>query len=82
MLFGATGISLLALATSCAAVPQDDGPPALGLSTPKIDMHMHIFPDWYEDEIVKAGWIPGPAGGNPPVSITIRPKPRNRWKVW
>ena len=27
-----------------------------GLGVPKIDMHTHIYPAWYADEVRKAGW--------------------------
>src|ERR1700709_1154859 len=39
---------------------------ATGLATPKIDTHSHVYPDWYRDEVIKSGAVPGPDGNAPP----------------
>lgn len=33
-----------------------------GLSVPKVDTHSHIYPDFYRQAVIDAGWSPGPDG--------------------
>lgn len=40
----------------------------LGLATPKIDVHTHIYPDFYAKAVEAAGHLPGP-DGNPAAPV-------------
>lgn len=46
-------------AASHAIVPQ-----GTGLSAPKIDTHVHIYPDFYKEASIAAGQVPGPNGNS------------------
>lgn len=37
-----------------------------GLATPKIDTHSHVYPDFYRQAVIAAGWTPGPDGNPAP----------------
>lgn len=42
---------------------------AAGIGTPKVDVHTHLYPQFYHDAVVEVGWVPGPDGNDaPPVS--------------
>ena len=41
---------------------------AHGLDTPKIDVHTHIYPDFYAEAVKAAGHLPGP-DGNPAAPV-------------
>jgi len=45
-----------AFACSCGVLATNG---ATGLSTPKIDTHSHVYPDWYRQAVIDAGWVPG-----------------------
>lgn len=42
---------------ACTCVQATNG--VTGLGTPKIDTHSHIYPDWYRQAVIDAGWVPG-----------------------
>ncbi|ERF69097.1 hypothetical protein EPUS_01053 [Endocarpon pusillum Z07020] len=42
-----------------------------GLATPKIDTHSHIYPDFYRQAVIAAGWTPGPDGNPAPPNWTL-----------
>jgi hypothetical protein len=53
---------------SLVALSQGD----LGLGTPKIDVHTHIYPGWYGERVIEAGYVPAPDNLNAvPVSKKI-----------
>ncbi|ETN41348.1 uncharacterized protein HMPREF1541_03283 [Cyphellophora europaea CBS 101466] len=42
-----------------------------GLFTPKIDTHSHVYPDFYQQAVIDAGWTPGPDGNAAPPNWTL-----------
>ncbi len=42
-----------------------------GLSAAKIDTHSHVYPDFYRQAVIAAGWTPGPDGNAAPPKWTI-----------
>lgn len=79
------GLSWIALfLTSCLAhsVNLNSGQTPTGLSTPKIDTHSHVYPDFYRDAVIAAGQVPGPDGNAaPPVSRAFSHLQRNTLTV-
>ncbi|KIX03112.1 uncharacterized protein Z518_06662 [Rhinocladiella mackenziei CBS 650.93] len=42
-----------------------------GLATPKIDTHAHVYPDFYREAVIEAGWVPGPDGNPAPPAWNV-----------
>ena len=42
-----------------------------GLSAAKIDTHSHVYPEFYRQAVIAAGWTPGPDGDAAPLDWTI-----------
>jgi len=49
---------------------KDDGH-GHGLSAAKIDTHSHVYPEFYRQAVIAAGWTPGPDGNAAPPNWTI-----------
>jgi len=61
---------ILPLVVSSHAIVRDKSH-ATGLSTPKIDTHSHVYPEFYRQAVIDAGWVPGPDGNAAPPNWTI-----------
>ncbi|KAI9878552.1 MAG: hypothetical protein M1823_006943, partial [Watsoniomyces obsoletus] len=61
---------LFPLTISAHAVKRDHSHGS-GLAVPKIDTHSHIYPDFYRQAVIAAGWTPGPDGNAAPPNWTL-----------
>jgi 6-methylsalicylate decarboxylase len=57
------------VAVSWAALSKDSNPQ--GLTVRKIDTHSHVYPDFYRQAVIDAGWTPGPDGNAAPPNWTV-----------
>jgi len=63
--------SFLLSLTAIAPAAGKDHDQSRGLSAAKIDTHSHVYPDFYRQAVIAAGWVPGPDGNAAPPNWTI-----------
>ncbi len=62
------GLFVIAASSHAIVRDQSDGH---GLSAAKIDTHSHVYPEFYRQAVIDAGWTPGPDGNAAPPNWTV-----------